>query len=84
MNVRFRPIGTPAPVARVPKAKQAKYRWVIVFRDGTVRNEPVARGAREAAYFGSLHAGRPYADVAEVQRHLSGDAGFIYRRWRMR
>jgi len=64
--------------------RKAKYRWVVVFRDGSERNEPVAKGYREAAYFACLHRGRQSADVVEVQRHLTGDAGFIYKRWRMR
>ena len=64
--------------------RKAVYRWVVVFRDGRVQHEPVAKGYREAMWFACLHSNRDLREVREVQRHLTNDAGMLYKSWRMR
>lgn len=64
--------------------RKSVYRWVVVFKDGRVRQEPVAKGYREAMWFACAHANRDIREVREVQRHLTNDDGFIYKTWRIR
>lgn len=64
--------------------RKAKYQWVVLFKDGKRKDVAVATGYREAAYFAAVETNHRMSDLAEVQRHVTGDTGWIYRSWRFR
>lgn len=85
----FPSIGTPRPVAKAPKVKTPKWKWIVIFRGGDQIVIPSARGARDARMQAmwivrEKTGAWPTIPILEVQRHASSGNGLLYVRYRTR
>jgi len=69
--------------------REAKWKWVVVFANGSTMDVPVASGARDARlqamWMVKERTGAwPRHAIVEVQKHPTNGNGFMYKSYRTR
>jgi len=71
------------------RMREAKWKWVVVFANGSTMDVPVASGARDARlqamWMVKERTGAwPRHAIVEVQKHPTNGNGFMYKSYRTR